>query len=285
MNYNESDGYAQTLFKRFWQMGYKGRFASFRWPTYGSGGVIGAVGTYNDSEYVAWYSGAPLAQYVQSMGCNYAVNIVAHSMGNIVSGAALADYGMQVSGYAMLHAASSASCYSQTNSSYPIISSNTNVPDTDGDFYTKSLGYTGHLAGITVGISGIVNYYDTNDFAITTAWYANNDYFKPNAIKGYGYYPNPAVLDPNNIWKIILTSASNYRQIVYKSEAMAFVDHSLTGAVGANAGLAGPIQSHQNESDRYGADHSYEFTHPISDWNVLQLFRSICVQFGVNNDN
>jgi hypothetical protein len=202
-------------------------------------------------------------------------------MGNIVVGSALADNGMQISGYAMLHAASSASCYSQTNSAFPITSSNTNVPDTDGDFYTRSLGYTGHLSGIGVSThNNMVNYYDTNDSVTTGAWDANNDAFKPNGIKGYGYYPNPAVLDPNNIWKVVVSSSSNRRQVVYKSESMAYVDHSLTGAIGANAGLAGSILSQQNENI-FLQDHSYEFTHPLSDSNVLTIFQSVSTQFNL----
>jgi len=44
---------------------------------------------YNESEYIAWKSGKSLKQYVNNLPAGYARNVVAHSMGNIVTGSAL----------------------------------------------------------------------------------------------------------------------------------------------------------------------------------------------------
>jgi len=284
MTYPQSDGYGQTLFKRFWQMGYKGRFASFRWPTY-----TGAIGTFNDCEYIAWYSGAALAQFVQSIGQNYTVDVIGHSLGNVVVGSALADNRMQINAYAMLHAAVSASCYSQTNSAYTVRST-ASVPDTDSDFFTKSLGYTYHLGKINEQVTNeIVNFFDENDPVITAVWDANNAATKPNSLKGYGYYANPAVIAPDNIWKVILSSATNYRPVVFKYESMGYVDYSLTGTIGSNTGLAGSVSSQVSEDvfqesfiNQLNA-HSYEFLHALSDPNIFPFYENLMSQLGVKS--
>jgi hypothetical protein len=40
----ESENFSETMFKRLWWQGYKGRFAALRWPTgYGFSGIISAI--------------------------------------------------------------------------------------------------------------------------------------------------------------------------------------------------------------------------------------------------
>ncbi len=68
VTYDQDMNMGETTFKRLWWRGYKGRFAVFRWPTLGDGTVpVGAIGTYNDSEYRAWHSGAALKQFVSTL--------------------------------------------------------------------------------------------------------------------------------------------------------------------------------------------------------------------------
>lgn len=83
MDYNGAQNFAETMFKRLWQRGYKGRFAFLRWPTFTG------LSTYNNSEYRAWKCGESLKQYVSSLPSGYSKSLIAHSMGNIVAGSAL----------------------------------------------------------------------------------------------------------------------------------------------------------------------------------------------------
>lgn len=58
MTYEGSQKYGETMFKRLWHSGYKGRFAFVRWPTYSAqtNPITGGLFTYNDSDYRAWIS-------------------------------------------------------------------------------------------------------------------------------------------------------------------------------------------------------------------------------------
>ena len=85
MTYVGAQKYGESMFKRLWQTGYKGRYAFVRWPTYTG------VTTYNSSDYRAWLSGKGVAAFVNSLPSDYVRNIAAHSMGNIVVGSALRE--------------------------------------------------------------------------------------------------------------------------------------------------------------------------------------------------
>jgi alpha-tubulin suppressor-like RCC1 family protein len=50
---------AQTMFKRLWWEGFKGRFIAFRWPT------KTAFNSYNTSEWMAWKYGKSLNDYIR----------------------------------------------------------------------------------------------------------------------------------------------------------------------------------------------------------------------------
>jgi Ca2+-binding RTX toxin-like protein len=111
---------AETTFKRLYWQGYSGRFGILDWPTFfdaqGMRGpetkVLGVVQigntidvsplnfTYNASELQAWRSGEALKNVLSnlrqpdSMG-NVHVNVMAHSMGNIVAAEALRRWRLQ----------------------------------------------------------------------------------------------------------------------------------------------------------------------------------------------
>ena len=117
--------FADTMFKRLWQRGFKGRFAALYWPTlYDS--FLGIPYTYNASEYRAWKCGESLKQFISSLPSGYTKNLVAHSMGNIVVGSALRKGVRSVTNYAMLNAAVPAICY---DASGGVPQVQTNTPD------------------------------------------------------------------------------------------------------------------------------------------------------------
>jgi len=257
MSYEGSQNFAETMFKRLWHRGYKGRFASFRWPT-----LVGAVGTYNDSEYRAWKCGESLKQYVASLPSGYTKNLAAHSMGNIVAGSALKK-GMQVVNYALLNAAVPAMSYDTDPTLYQSGAFwKSPTPDGDPDAGTKALGYGGQLQGVS---GNLINFFLTRDFATTTLWEGNNFTFKPQKLAAIpvppfttGYYYDPAAAPGQRIGINYVTAVGRF--VTTPHEAMAYAVHSRTRTIGAEGGANGAIDG-KVDMDAYGFDteHSAEF--------------------------
>jgi len=122
---NGFNSFSQTMFKRLWWAGYKGRFAAFQWSTppfptdWGQivEHPINATALFNNGEYHAWYCGQGLKDFVShekssvaSRGSTPTVGIVAHSLGNVVANSAYAQ-GMHSDYYAALEGAISLSCF------------------------------------------------------------------------------------------------------------------------------------------------------------------------------
>ncbi len=94
---DEKDMFAETAFKRLYWQGYTNRFGAFRWPTGHTFPSPASVTTdllehYNRSELYAWKSGEGLRKLLVSLNSRYPnkVYMMAHSMGNVVAGEALA---------------------------------------------------------------------------------------------------------------------------------------------------------------------------------------------------
>ncbi|MCP5559152.1 MAG: hypothetical protein H7A55_15510 [Verrucomicrobiaceae bacterium] len=97
--------FSESFFKRLWWKGYKGRFASFAWPTYNSDHDFAGwiPDHYNKSEYVGWKYGPGLKAYMDSISKS-SKHLAAHSMGNIVVASAL-KAGLRPSSYVAMEAA------------------------------------------------------------------------------------------------------------------------------------------------------------------------------------
>ena len=161
--YERSKMYAETMFKRLWHSGYNGRFTAFRWSTFTG------LTTYNDSEYRAWKCGVSLKKYIETIPSSFTVDLVGHSMGNIVCGSAL-EKGASVAKYALLNAAVPAICY-DTSGNVVQTSWGYVTPNDDPDSATVALSYQGRLSNVS---AYLVNFFLPNDSALG-AWELNND--------------------------------------------------------------------------------------------------------------
>lgn len=85
----EKRAFAETAYKRLWQLGYKGRFGAFFWPTFYESALN--TGHFDGSEQRAWESSDALLDLLKTLNKTYPgrVNLLAHSMGNIVASEAL----------------------------------------------------------------------------------------------------------------------------------------------------------------------------------------------------
>jgi hypothetical protein len=125
LKYMDYMNWSDTSYKRLWHQGFKGKFYSFRWATFSGdnnglpygfdenveGTAFPPGGTtYNASEYRAWLCGPTLASFVNQLPNAGNRSLFAHSMGNVISGAALRS-GMLIDRYAMCNAAMAAMAY------------------------------------------------------------------------------------------------------------------------------------------------------------------------------
>jgi pimeloyl-ACP methyl ester carboxylesterase len=199
----EKDAFAETAFKRLYWQGYTNRFASFRWPTtYGFTGAITALTdgrNYDNGEFCAWRSAEGLRRKLVQMNQTYPgkVYVVAHSMGNVVAGEALAlqaekfGGGQIVNTYVASQAAVPMHCY---NSSVPP-SYQLGFQRTAGIFIGNFESFTPNvypcwLSTNRVACAARVNFYNPHDWALAADVWQLNQILKPDyslAGSGYGY--------------------------------------------------------------------------------------------------
>jgi hypothetical protein len=268
----------ETVFKRLWHLGYKGRLSALRWPTFYGGPDDGddwmaGLSTYNDSEYRAWKSGESLKQYVNQLPSDYTRSVVAHSMGNIVTGSALRK-GMAVVNYVLLNAAVPAMCYDESTSLHQW---NYITPNNDPDSGTKGMAYTGKLKTLN---PNVVNFFLTRDSATTFAWEANNHQFKPqnqiitSCVRGYYY----ARANPANMKFYVDFCVSPLRYLIDEDEVMSFACQSLTKTVGAEGRASGSIDSTVDmDAYSFGDEHGAEWDRNVMQTKAfyIQLMRSL----------
>jgi len=204
----EKDAFAATMLKRLYWQGYKGKFGTFQWPTtYGSSSIeifnnIQEITGFDDGEYNAWQSAMPLALLLSSSEPsgirNFNVFIMAHSMGNIVTGEALRLVSQQpspphISGYAAAQAAVSAETYDQTPSQNDPLYFGPKLlfvgPAIFGPF-TPDI-YSSWLVPAEAATSSLESFYNVNDFALhlwnfDEVYKPDNRLFTGGFIYGYG---------------------------------------------------------------------------------------------------
>jgi hypothetical protein len=185
----EKDRFAETAFKRLYWQGYQGRFGVFRWPTENGFKGISSLATdpsekdnFDRSEYTAWQSSVGLLNKLKDLNAEYPghVYMLAHSMGNIVAGEALRlatqqGLGHLVNTYVASQAAVSAHTYDTNIANYSFNyfpwRSQAVTPNIYGNWF---LGNNGGGAG------QVVNFYNTNDYALQRSVWQLNQLLKPD---------------------------------------------------------------------------------------------------------
>ena len=253
MPYNLTVNWASTSYKRLWHQGYRGRFYSFRWPTLSSDTNFApdwiddwteakspippaSLGTYNESEYKAWLCGSTLADFVNKLPNDGERRLFAHSMGNVISGAAF-RWGMNVKYYALCNPAMSVMAYDTDPSFHEALMALKPTPDTDSDsLFRATYGLNDKFASI--GSAKSINFCLPQDESMPT-WFKNTLLFKPQPSIDLSelYWYNPLAT-----W----TNKMNYgnppsRSVSSLSEAMGFVVASKTKSAGEKLATAGVI--------------------------------------------
>jgi hypothetical protein len=287
LQYWEKDRFAESAFKRLYWQGYKGRFGEFRWPTdFGFNGLWQIIATNRDekdnfdrSEYQAWQSGQGLLNKLNDLNTQYPghVYLLAHSMGNIVANEALRLSGNSqvVNTYVASQAAVTAHTYDTNVPNYSFVyfaygvplSLSADTPNIYGNWFVGNGGAAG----------AIVNFYNTNDYALSRSVWQLDQLLKPDqsVLEGtdrwsYGY--SGSVSDPppwNNFYKQDTNSTTYYFNIVTsvknRYEVMAFDAQPYTTALGATPGVLNVTKDVDLmgvwPSDPSGKNYSQHFWH------------------------
>lgn len=308
MSPDGSRNFAETMFKRVWQRGFKGRFAYFRWNTNWSDAfdnvpLVGQAAEayfaqYNNSEYTAWTQGGPqLKAFVEQLPNDYTKNIAAHSMGNIVAGSALSG-GLTADNYALMQAAVPAACYddrtiiNQTQITTHSVSFGvihvTNItvwdeesPDDDPDSATRNLAYRGMLNNIGQNCN-LINFYLEADQATSYAWEINNDTTKPSGPLAGHFRYNRSNPNGQKLYKDYGGGIYDYMWLS-RYESMSFACRTWGKAVGAEGRTEGAIPASskvnlgsatfqlpgESQGSGFGDEHSGQFNDSIQ---YLKLF-------------
>jgi hypothetical protein len=280
---------AETVFKRLWWQGYKGRLVSFRWET-----LVGLFGGelpahYNMNEWLAWTWGKGLKDYLASSSApnGYTVNVAAHSLGNTVVASAL-QLGMQASNVVLLQGAIPAGCFDPSggqsdaasiNGYQPMWAKEANRPTPD---VAASLGYRGFVTN--AGNAKIYNFFNTQDYALffgpLAAWEGNQELNKPDPLDvltsivpntAYNYDAATVGLPVTQRGQLVNTNShSTIRFVATPYESMSFVARSRSKAVGATGGVGGIVNFNVDIGPGSGtnlqnvrSDHSGEFSRSI----------------------
>jgi len=298
-DYNNYANTSETMFKRMWHQGFKGRFCAFRWEPLVTAGPY--AGEYNRSEHRAFVYGSALKQFAEAVKAEgFSVTLAGHSMGNIVCGSAL-QQGLTVQNYVLMQAAVPAGCYDESGgrqtggvNGYEDF---WDVEDTEPtpDYHqapngAATQGYRGFLKTIGNNATRVVNFHNMLDFALATGstlgiktnWEKNSIDFKPDGngatVWRYFYFPDRPLSERARLRLNLL----NGRDVTDSYEMKAFVARPRSKAVGAvDASMgnlpSGSVKENVNLQtygfDRRDSDHSGQFTRRIQE--VDGLYRDI----------
>jgi hypothetical protein len=321
----DKDRFAESAFKRLYWQGYQGRFGVFRWPTdYGfAGDIFGSWSNpltdphnFDNSEFMAWQSAAGLLNKLKDLNAEYPghVYLLAHSMGNVVSGEALRlaaqqGVGQIVNTYIASQGAIPAHVYDSTSTNLiDFTHTNPKIPSWVINLRGGTWGpdtpniYSNRLAGNSAAVKRRINFFNFNDYALSPDAWCFNQEWKPDLFIGGSYSYMGSTNDPapwnNFLFNPIGSSPVdldivNSQQDLY--EAMAFAAESRSKALGATPDVRTltsvldlttkwpPDTTGHNYRDHFW--HSAEFRgdcwHEWDYWNTL-LFSS---QSGFNIGN
>jgi hypothetical protein len=307
MSQADKTQFADTMYKRLWHLGYKGRFGAYRWPTFYTGSV--EYENFNGSEERAWNSAAPLAALIQNRAETFSiegksmVRLFGHSMGNIVSSEALRVYGnvdnAPVHTYISGQSALAAHCWDKIkprwmNFTYvlpvPPFTQHTHYSGTaniyrgywqaaagsDAPHKWEDDGRPSYMAKEYMPKNvNYINHYNKEDWALAS-WELNQK-LKPTVSYHYGWVPGSAIGSEERFYKnlinptVLLCPQDRFQIFSWASEARSFA----TGAEPATNELFSRGVDLHND---YGFDgdhkgHSAQFRSTIQRrWNYWSRF-------------
>ena len=263
IGYNSNINVSETIFKRLWHGGYKGRFACYTWPsltpTLGIPNLNPFGFAFNESEYRGWKYGRGLELFVASMPSDYARHVLAHSQGNAVVGSAFSSYGLSAATWIPTNGAIPISCYDSNIANYVF---QFTTPD-----LSSNLGYRGYLEGPVN--ARVVNFSNNADSVTGAICEKNQISWKPDVQftslitrYEYSYYPGTGEV-VLNYW--LGGNMLSSRPVSDLHESMAMVVRSRSMAIGQGWNVGGVVNKNVDINSEYsfGDSHGAQW-----EWNI-----------------
>ncbi len=265
--------FSETMFKRLYWQGFQGRFAAPYWPTLPGGMTsddLDSYLTFNPSEHIALTCGAGVAGYLLDLKSRFpdcTISVCSHSQGATVMAEALrqlaATNQAPIQNYVLMQGAFPANSYDTTVTNYPDFIQTEQVVPTPNSYLNYAQGIRSALQG------NIINFFNTNDFALAQMWNLNNFMHVPQT-NGYLTMKPSSLLgyqtDGTNSWRVFNGASL---PVTNTFEIMAFVARSRSLAVGEQPGVGGQVNGGELDlaaqfsfSDKW-YDHSGEFNQAI----------------------
>lgn len=251
----ESSGLSDTLFKRLWHAGYKGRFCAFRWPTTMLEEPT-VADAFNVGEHRALEYGAALRMFLAGLPAGYRCNLIAHSQGGMLAASVLRS-GAVVENSLMLQTAVPASAVDPSRALdwMSLAVADVRAPEgmsTPDPFETEG-GYRGLLGSVE---TRLINYFNEADFALQTGrvlgmsanWIENQLMQKPHwpglsDFRRYAWIATApaAPLDLRPRYALQSNPQRMLRPVIRAHEILAFIARSRSRALGAEPRAAGVL--------------------------------------------
>lgn len=221
----------ETIFKRLWHRGYRGRLTFFHWPTVKPRMAYGLL----ESEYRSYKSAPALIDFVSTIPKHKRLHVTAHSLGCVLLTEAL-KLGLEAEDALLQVGAIPAAAYDTR----PLLT----LPDM-ADVVTPVTpdegGFLGYIESTRTPAYTMYNYADVTFFG----WNIAQKQMKPTS-KSVGYrYAWDSQAPPGERARLYYRTGlfgSDYRVVTDPHEIMAFIAKSKTHALGAETRVQGHIR-------------------------------------------
>jgi len=221
----------ETVFKRLWHRGFRGRLIFFHWPTVKPSLAYGLL----ESEYRAYKSAPALLDFMSTLPKGKRVHVTAHSLGCVLLTEALKE-GLEVEEALLQVGAIPAGAYDTR----PVLI----LPDM-ADVITpvtpEEGGYMGYVDNTKTPAYSMYNFADVTFFG----WNIAQKQLKPTSKKGGYRYAWDSKAPPGERARLYYRTgmfSSDYRLVTDHHEIMAFIAKSKTHALGAETRVKGHIR-------------------------------------------
>jgi hypothetical protein len=202
----EKEAFANTMFKRMWHQGYKGRFGAFRWPTFHGLSEDLNTAHFDGSEERAWNSASPLNALTASLAGTFKdtsgkslVRLYAQSMGNVVAAEAMRQMATDPHVHTYISAQAALSSHVWDNSTPEMDFFVPTTPNVYGYYWQAGATSEPHhwagegrpsymSPGYMPSAPVFINHYNPLDWALSYARWQLNQSLKPDA---FYYYSRP----------------------------------------------------------------------------------------------
>ncbi len=221
----------ETIFKRLWHRGYRGRLSFFHWPTVKPKYAYGLL----ESEYRAYKSAPQLVDFVQQLPKDKRVHVTAHSLGGVLLTEAI-KLGLSAESALIQVGAIPASAYDTRD-----VLTLPDMKNVVTPVLPEEGGYHGYIEETQTPVYTLYNYADVTFFG----WNIAQKQLKPTSKRGGHRYAWVAKAPPGERARLYHNTglfSSDYRIVTDPHEIMSFIAKSKTHALGAETRVQGHVR-------------------------------------------